>query len=102
VLGALTPVYVFNSNFYVHPFLAICGARPDFQPSAAEVTELIEMPLRALLLPENHASHPIHRRGVTFRAPHIQIGQHRVWGATCLILAEVMAVIGECAALGEA
>ena len=34
--------------------------------------------------------------GVTFRAPHIQIGRHRVWGATCMILAEVMALMSRC------
>ncbi|MBC7851826.1 MAG: CoA pyrophosphatase [Pirellulaceae bacterium] len=110
VLGALTPIYVFNSNFYVRPFLGLCLARPDFQPNAAEVAELIEIPLRALLSPENHSSHQIHRRGITFRVPHIQIGQHRVWGATCMILAEVMALMTRCpvfvgggsAGLGEA
>ena len=102
VLGALTPINVFNSNFYVRPFLALCAARPDFKPSPAEVAELIEIPLRALLSPENHSSHKIVRRGVTFRAPHIQIGLHRVWGATCMILAEVMALMSRCAALGGA
>lgn len=96
VLGALTPIYVFNSNFYVQPFLGICPDRPSFQPNAAEVAELIEIPLRALLSPENHSYHLIHRRGVTFRVPHIQIGQHRVWGATCMILAEVMALMSRC------
>ena len=89
-------------NFYVRPFLAICPARPDFQPSTAEVAELIEIPLRALVRPENQGTHQIQRRGVTFRAPHIQIRQHRVWGATCMILAEVVALMSRCAALGGA
>ena len=96
VLGALTPINVFNSNFYVRPFLGLCAARPDFRPSAAEVAELIEIPFKALLSPENHSSHKILRRGVTFSAPHIQIGPHRVWGATCMILAEVMALMSRC------
>jgi 8-oxo-dGTP pyrophosphatase MutT (NUDIX family) len=102
VLGPLTPIYVFNSNFYVHPFLGLCGARPDFKPNGNEVAELVEIPIRALLSRENHSSHKILRRGVTFRAPHIQIGPHRVWGATCMILAEVMALVSRCAALGGA
>ena len=96
VVGPLTPIYVFNSNFQVHPFLGLCQARPDFRPSVGEVAELIEIPLKALLSPENHSSHKILRRGVTFRAPHIQIGPHRVWGATCMILAEVMALMSRC------
>lgn len=100
LLGALTPIFVFNSNFHVQPFLAICSVRPNFQPNQGEVAELIEIPLRALLAPENHSSHTIHRRGLTFRAPHIQIGPHRVWGATCMILAEVMEIVSRCEALG--
>jgi 8-oxo-dGTP pyrophosphatase MutT (NUDIX family) len=102
VLGALTPIFVFNSNFYVRPILGLCPARPEFQPSSAEVAELIEIPLRALLSPENHSAHQIHRRGLSFRAPHIQIGEHRIWGATGMILAEVMALMSRCTALGEA
>lgn len=101
MLGPLTPIYVFSSNFYVHTFLALSAERPAFKPSASEVAELIEIPLRALLSPENHSFHQVHRRGVTFKAPHIQIGQHRVWGATCMILAEVMVLMSQCAALGE-
>jgi 8-oxo-dGTP pyrophosphatase MutT (NUDIX family) len=96
VLGMLAPIYVFNSNFFVKPILAICGAKPAFQPNSAEVAELVEIPLRALLAPENHSAHHILRRSVKFRAPHIQIGQHRVWGATCMILAEVMALMSRC------
>jgi 8-oxo-dGTP pyrophosphatase MutT (NUDIX family) len=100
VLGALSPIYVFNSHFFVKPFLAICKSQPEFHPNAAEVAELIEIPLRSLLSPENYSSHQILRRGVRFRAPHIQIGLHRVWGATCMILAEVMALLTRCDALG--
>jgi 8-oxo-dGTP pyrophosphatase MutT (NUDIX family) len=100
MLGPLTPLYVFNSNFAVSPFLGLCPTRPAFHPSAGEVAELVEIPLRGLMAAENHGSHMVQRRGLTFRAPHIQIGTHRVWGATCMILAEVMALLGRCSALG--
>ena len=100
VLGTLTPLYVFNSNFQVQPFLGLCPSRPHFLPSSGEVAELIEIPLPALLAAENHGAHEIRRRGVVFRAPHIQIGQHRIWGATAMILAEFMALMCQCAALG--
>lgn len=100
VVGELTPLYVFNSNFQVQPFLGLCASRPHFQPSPGEVAELIEIPLPALLAAENHGTHEIRRRGVVFRAPHIQIGQHCIWGATAMILAEFMALMSRCAALG--
>ena len=98
LLGPLTPLYVFNSNFQVQPFLGLCATRPAFNPNPEEVAELIEIPLQALLSPANHSSHQVLRRGVAFRAPHIQIGPHRVWGATCMILAEVIALLSQCGA----
>lgn len=101
LLGPLSAIYVFNSNFQIRPYLGLCQTRPNFQPSAAEVAELMESPVRELSSPTNQGAHQILRRGVTFRAPHIQIGPHRVWGATCMILAEVLALFSRCAALGE-
>jgi 8-oxo-dGTP pyrophosphatase MutT (NUDIX family) len=96
VLGPLTPLYVFNSNFQVQPFLGLCAARPDFHPSSEEVAELIEIPLQGLLSPENHGWHEVVRGGVSFRAPHLQIGPHRVWGATAMILGEVIVLLRQC------
>lgn len=96
VLGALTPLYVFNSNYFVEPFLGLCHGRPDFHPSLGEVAELVEIPVSLLLSPKHHATHEIDRRGVRFRAPHIQIGQHQVWGATAMILGEMLTLLSRC------
>ena len=49
LLGSLTPLYVFNSNFLVTPWLAHLPSAPIFRPSAAEVADLFELPLSRLL-----------------------------------------------------
>lgn len=94
VLGALHPIFVFNSNFWIKPFLAVAAQRPEFQLNPGEAAELIEIPVPALLDPGLRGEHRIERRGLVFRAPHYQIGPHRVWGATSLILAELAALFG--------
>jgi 8-oxo-dGTP pyrophosphatase MutT (NUDIX family) len=94
VVGALRPIYVFNSNFWLKPFVALCGQRPAFQLNPCEAAELIEIPLGALLDPAQRGEHGIERKGLVFRAPHYQIGPHRVWGATSLILAQLAALFG--------
>jgi 8-oxo-dGTP pyrophosphatase MutT (NUDIX family) len=94
VLGGLHPLFVFNSNFWIKPFLAVAHARPEFCLNPDEAAELIEIPVPALLDPALRGEHRIERRGLVFRAPHYQIGPHRVWGATSLILAELAALFG--------
>ena len=92
ILGALHPIFVFNSNFWIKPFLAVAEQRPEYRLNPCEAAELIEIPVPALLDPALCGEHRIERRGLAFRAPHYQIGPHRVWGATSLILAELAAL----------
>ena len=94
VLGALRPIYVFNSNFWLKPFVALVSERPAFQLNPQEAAELIEIPVAALLDPARRGEHWIERKGLVFRAPHYQVGPHRVWGATSLILSQLAALLG--------
>lgn len=95
LLGALRPIYVFNSNFWLKPFLAICHSPPEFCLSPFEAAELVEIPLTTLLDPRGRGDHLIQRNRFIFRAPHYLVGSHRVWGATSLILAELAALLGQ-------
>ena len=88
VLGELRPVLVFNSNFRIAPVVAAATSRPDFRPNVAEVDRVIELPLGSLL-EHGGSEHQIVRRGLTFRAPHLDWDGERVWGATLQVLAEL-------------
>jgi 8-oxo-dGTP pyrophosphatase MutT (NUDIX family) len=95
VLGQLSTLYLFGSNFIVLPWVAAARQRPDFRPSADEVTELLEVPLEHLLDAAHVGSHSRRQRGVAITAPHFQWGRHRIWGATSMILAELVALVRE-------
>jgi 8-oxo-dGTP pyrophosphatase MutT (NUDIX family) len=95
LLGQLTPLYVFVSDFSVVPWVAVCDRRPDWQPSPGEVAELLEVPLALICDPAHHGRHARRHNGVEFSAPHIQWGRHRVWGATAMILGELIAIAGD-------
>ncbi len=88
VLGALAPVYVFISNFEVTPIVALSAQPLVLRPSAAEVAEVVPLPLAQLVDPACRASHLIRRQQLVFRAPYYAIAGRQVWGATSLILAE--------------
>lgn len=95
ILGRLSPLYVFASNFQVTPCVAWSPRRPDFKPNAAEVANLLEPAVVELLNPERRGEHLINRRGVRFRVPHIRYGEYQIWGATSVILAEFLQAVGE-------
>lgn len=97
VLGGLSPIYVHVSNFRVDPFVAACDRQPRFAPNPHEVDEILEIPLDHLLDPANLSSHERSHLGCTYQAPHFAWQTWRIWGATCLILGELVTVIREVA-----
>lgn len=93
LLGRLSPLYVFVSEFQISPWVAATAARPRFQPSPDEVSEMLEMPLAHLLDPANRGAHRRWQRGIELTAPHFLWGRHRIWGATAMILGELAALL---------
>ena len=93
VLGPLTPLYVPPSDNLVHPFVAYASQRPHFRPDPLEVAELLEVPLRLLLDRRTRREEDWLRDGVSVRIPFYAVGQHKVWGATAIVLAEFLALL---------
>jgi 8-oxo-dGTP pyrophosphatase MutT (NUDIX family) len=94
VLGTLAPVFVFISNFEVTPVVALSNRPLLLRPNPDEVEEVVPLPLRELVDPAYRASHLIRRHELVFRAPYYAIAGRQVWGATSLILAEFVELLG--------
>ena len=92
-IGSLSSMYVFASNFHVTPWLAYARSRPEMVPNPAEVAEVLEVPLTQLLDTRSYSSHSIERGDIAIYAPHISWRRHRIWGATAMILGELIALI---------
>lgn len=95
VLGQLSPIYIPPSNFLVTPTVGYVAGRPDFYCDPREVAELIEVPLSTLLDPQVVKREPWTLRGTTVEVPFYQVGPHKVWGATAMILSEFSLVLAE-------
>jgi 8-oxo-dGTP pyrophosphatase MutT (NUDIX family) len=95
LLGILSPHYVQASNYLVAPCVAAAPARPRFVPNPAEVAEVLEVPLSHLLDPAHFGSHVRQHEGHTYSAPHFLFQSYRIWGATCMILGELVTVLEE-------
>jgi 8-oxo-dGTP pyrophosphatase MutT (NUDIX family) len=92
-LGPLTTLYVPPSNNVVHPFTAYTPRRPTFDPDPKEVAELLEVPLDLLLDPATRGEEDWIWRDAPLHVPFYAIGEHKVWGATAIILSEFLALL---------
>jgi hypothetical protein len=92
LLGHLSPLYVFASNNLVHPTVAWAPNRPAFQIDAHEVDKLIEVPLLALLDPANQRREEWKLRNRTAQVPFFHIQDQQIWGATAMMLSELLAL----------
>jgi 8-oxo-dGTP pyrophosphatase MutT (NUDIX family) len=95
VLGQLSPLYIPPSNFLVTPTVGYTDRRPDFRCDPREVAELIEAPLSVLFDRTVMKREPWTLRGATVEVPFYQIGPHKVWGATAMILSELSLLLAE-------
>src|SRR5512135_1795095 len=87
-VGMLSTVYIPPSNFLVTPSVGFTQQRPDFHCDPREVAELLEVPLATLFDPASVRREEWELRGMKVEVPFYQIGPHKVWGATAMILSE--------------
>lgn len=92
VLGQLSPLFVFASNYLVLPTVGWCSSRPEFRNDPYEVAQLLETPLAHLLDPETTQRKDWNLRGRTVEVPFFRVAGQSVWGATAMILSELLAL----------
>jgi 8-oxo-dGTP pyrophosphatase MutT (NUDIX family) len=93
LLGTLTPLYIPPSNFCVHPHVGVVNHDPVLTPRDREVERVLRAPLDHLLPPEARVVEPWRLHGTTVEVPYYDVAGHTVWGATAMMLAELLAVV---------
>ena len=93
IIGTLTPLYIPPSNYCIYPFVSSVDARPHFSPSPMEVAEIIEVPLGHLLDVKNRMEEIWTIRGIKVSVPFYSFQEHKIWGATAMVLSEFLEVL---------
>jgi 8-oxo-dGTP pyrophosphatase MutT (NUDIX family) len=85
VLGRLddTPT---RTGFVIRPFVGVIGEDCSYRPSPAEIAEVIEIPLSALMCSGNRRSETRWSDGVPRRTRSFVHDGHLIWGATASIV----------------
>jgi 8-oxo-dGTP pyrophosphatase MutT (NUDIX family) len=90
ILGRLPDANVFASNFLVTPVVVLAESRPEYVPSTEEVAAVMEVSLTQLQDRALRGSHEIVRGPLRFLTPHLEVAGRLVWGATWIILGELL------------
>lgn len=98
VLRRLTPLPIAVSGHLLHPVLGLALQRPAFLVAEPEVERLIEVPVARLREPdlvrweERRRSLPPHD---LMDVPYFDVEDVHIWGATAMVLAEFLALVGD-------
>lgn len=93
VLSAISEIYIPPSNFYVYPFIASLKETPSFKADETEVDYLVEVPVKEFIDPSNLKQKQLQYSYGTFQAPYFHLQNETVWGATAMILGEVVEIL---------
>ena len=94
IVGALSKLHIPPSNYDVYPIVAYAKERPDFKGND-EVDKILEVELSQLLDPKTKTSKTIfHRLGKLVDVPCYYIQGEIIWGATAMMLGELLAIVG--------
>jgi 8-oxo-dGTP pyrophosphatase MutT (NUDIX family) len=92
ILGQLSTLYIRPSNRLVLPVVGWAAARPTFLPDAREVALLIEASLLEFLDPANRRTEVWEIARGTATVPFFGVQNQTVWGATAMIMGELLAL----------
>lgn len=93
IIGQLTKLYIPPSNFDVFPFVGYTNEKPEFKTNS-EVKSILEVDLKTLMNPNTIINKTIeHRTGGIFEVPCYFVDGHIIWGATSMIISELLEVI---------
>jgi 8-oxo-dGTP pyrophosphatase MutT (NUDIX family) len=96
IIGTLTEVFIPVSNFKVLPVIGYMDNRPYFLPDEYEVVKIIEASIKELLQETSVKSKIITTSsGLELNAPYYDVQGHIVWGATAMILCELLTIVSK-------
>ena len=89
ILGQLPRFYIPASHHDVCALIASYDGLPLFTPNADEVAEVFSFALEDLLRPQFKTVEQRLIGGVKVRVPYYDVEDHKVWGATAMLLSEL-------------
>jgi 8-oxo-dGTP pyrophosphatase MutT (NUDIX family) len=93
LVGELTPVYVMVSEFMIYPFVFYYQSEPVIEIAISEVSYTIKFPIHKLLNNNIRSEKIMNLFGHDIEVPYYNIMNEIVWGATAMILSELIEIL---------
>ena len=93
IIGTLTPLFIPISNMIVTPVIGWVNEKPVFNHQPEEVVFLIDADLKILLDPSIIKTKPIEIRGEMIEVKYFDYEANMIWGATAMILYELLTIL---------
>ena len=93
VTGMLTPLFIPVSNMIVTAVVGYVNEKPVFRPDPQEVDFLFEANLEEFLDPLSIKTKPMEIRGETYEIKYFSYKENVIWGATAMMLNELLEII---------
>jgi 8-oxo-dGTP pyrophosphatase MutT (NUDIX family) len=90
----LTPLHIPVSAYVLHPVVATAPSAPTVRPYALEVERIVEAPISKLAEGAWLKRERRDRDGTTIEVPYFDLDGAKLWGATAMVVAELLAVLG--------
>jgi 8-oxo-dGTP pyrophosphatase MutT (NUDIX family) len=101
VIGTLTPLFIPVSNMLVTPIVGWTEEKPLFEHHPEEVVFLIHADLKKLLDPEIVRVKPFRIHDEMINIKYFDYEGNTIWGATAMILHELLVIIRSTGILAE-
>ncbi len=95
IIDNITEIYIPPSNMFCQPVLGYLNYKPDFYPDEREVAKIFEVSITELQKPDIFQIREIESNGKVFQTPCFLIQGQIVWGATALMIAELLEIINK-------
>lgn len=94
IIGSLSDLFVPPSNFIIRPFIAQAAEIPGFTANIHEVAEIFTVPLRFFTESNARGEYSIpYLNGTFVTVPGFRYEKHLIWGATAMILNELIQLV---------
>ncbi len=93
IIGQLSQLYIPPSNFLVNPFVGYLNELPIFKIDQKEVHEVFALNIEDLLKEKNLQIREVSGKDYSFLAPCYYVDDRLIWGATSMMLSELIDVI---------
>lgn len=94
IAGELTSLHIPASGYVLHPVIGFALATLQLEAAAGEVDRILEVPLDHVTDRERWRIETRELRGQPCEVPYFDLAGEKVWGATAIVLCELVWLLG--------